>query len=246
MNPLNCTLPKQLLPLSSAKMLTLMATARRWWYSSLLNVCEGATTMDSPVWMPMGSRFSMLHTTRQLSLESRLRYRQQMVGRVGPRTASCWGTHMTSYSNSFHPLRHSSMITWSPNGHEPDRKPPTGSTISYVISCGGMARCSGILLTSVDKVNGMLSISSTQFNRNMCYAFMDKHWCQSVNLFKLAIKNTPTPIQFSTAWLANIRILVLELSPINNWLYNTGMSQKLDAPKKNDGEKTRNRLLNHI
>lgn len=241
MNPPNCTLPKQLLPLSSAKMLTLMATARRWWYSSLLNVWEGATTMDSPVWMPMGSRFSMLHTTRQLSLESRLgRYRQQIwQGWLVGRTASCWGTHMTSYSNSFHPLRHSSMITWSPNGHEPDRKPRTGSTISDVISCGGMARCSGILLISVDKVNWMLSISSTQFNRNMCYAFMDKHWCQSVNLFKLAIKNTPTPIQFSTAWWANIHsihILVLELSPINKDSYNTGMGQKLDT-KKMDGKK---------
>ena len=68
---------------------------------------------------------------------------------------------------------------------------------------------------------------------------MDKHWCQSVNLFKLAIKNTPTPIQFSTAWWANIHIihiLVLELSPINKDSYNTGMGQKLDT-KKMDGKK---------
>ncbi len=45
--------------------------------------------MLSPVCMPMGSRFSMLHTMMQLSFESR----------------------MTSYSNSFQPMTLSSMST---------------------------------------------------------------------------------------------------------------------------------------
>ena len=184
----------------------------------------------------MGSRFSMLHTTRQLSLESRLgRYRQQIwqVWLVPGRTASCWGTHMTSYSNSFHPLRHSSMITWSPNGpngHEPDRKPGTPYRIND-IRCYLM-RWDGAMLWNSSYICRQSKLNALQ------YAVQSKH---VLNLFKLAIKNTPTPIQFSTAWLANMRILVLELSPINKDSYNTGMGQKLDT-KKIDGEKTRNRL----
>ena len=49
----------------------------------LERVCDGATTMLSPVCMPRGSRFSMLQTVMQLSKLSRT----------------------TSYSISFHPLR---------------------------------------------------------------------------------------------------------------------------------------------
>lgn len=41
---------------------TLMAVWRSMKYSVSLSVWLGATTMDSPVWMPNGSRFSMLHT----------------------------------------------------------------------------------------------------------------------------------------------------------------------------------------
>ncbi len=47
-------------------------------------------TMLSPVWMPMGSKFSMLQTVTQLSARSRT----------------------TSYSISFQPSRYSSMRTW--------------------------------------------------------------------------------------------------------------------------------------
>ena len=51
--------------------MTSMEAVRRRWYSSLVRVCDGAMTMDSPVWMPMGSKFSMLHTVMQLSCASR-------------------------------------------------------------------------------------------------------------------------------------------------------------------------------
>src|SRR3990170_6409687 len=37
------------------------------WYSRFVNVCEGAMTMESPVWTPIGSKFSMLQIVRQLS-----------------------------------------------------------------------------------------------------------------------------------------------------------------------------------
>mmetsp|Transcript_74449 Transcript_74449/g.205204 ORF Transcript_74449/g.205204 Transcript_74449/m.205204 type:complete len:217 (-) Transcript_74449:1203-1853(-) len=62
---------------------TLIATERSFMYSALERVCEGATTMESPVWMPSGSKFSMLQTVMQLLAASRT----------------------TSYSTSFHPLR---------------------------------------------------------------------------------------------------------------------------------------------
>ena len=55
------------------------AVLRRWWSVSE-RVRQGAQTMDSPVWIPMASRFSMLQMMMQLSLESL----------------------MTSYSYSFH------------------------------------------------------------------------------------------------------------------------------------------------
>jgi hypothetical protein len=70
--------------------IVLIATLRSIWYSSSFSVCEGATTMDSPVWMPIGSKFSMLQTVMQLSRKSRT----------------------TSYSISFQPLRYSSTRTW--------------------------------------------------------------------------------------------------------------------------------------
>ena len=46
----------------SAALATLMEVARSMKYSELLSVWEGATTMESPVCTPRGSKFSMLHT----------------------------------------------------------------------------------------------------------------------------------------------------------------------------------------
>ncbi len=63
--------------------------SRSMWYSVLLRVCEGATTILSPVWIPSGSKFSMLHTVMQLSYASRT----------------------TSYSTSFQPFKLSSTNT---------------------------------------------------------------------------------------------------------------------------------------
>ena len=66
-----------------------MAIERSNWYSVSSRVCDGATTIDSPVWIPMGSKFSMLHTVMQLSAASRT----------------------ISYSISFQPRRLSSTRT---------------------------------------------------------------------------------------------------------------------------------------
>ncbi len=69
--------------------IVLIAIVRSMWYSSSLSVCDGATTIDSPVWMPRGSTFSMLQTVMVLSRPSRT----------------------TSYSSSFHPRSDSSTST---------------------------------------------------------------------------------------------------------------------------------------
>ena len=57
------------------------AASRMAWYSTSDSVWAGATVIESPVWTPMGSRFSIEQTTTQLSARSR----------------------MTSSSYSFHP-----------------------------------------------------------------------------------------------------------------------------------------------
>mmetsp|Transcript_36794 Transcript_36794/g.49753 ORF Transcript_36794/g.49753 Transcript_36794/m.49753 type:complete len:272 (-) Transcript_36794:1415-2230(-) len=71
----------------------LMAVSRSMWYSSLLRVWDGAMTMESPVCVPRGSKFSMLHTVTQLSSASRT----------------------TSYSTSFHPSIDLSTRIWGLN-----------------------------------------------------------------------------------------------------------------------------------
>ena len=68
----------------------LMAMSLRFWYSLSVRVCWGATVMESPVWTPMGSIFSMEQMMTTLSLVSRI----------------------TSSSNSFHPSTDSSKRTW--------------------------------------------------------------------------------------------------------------------------------------
>ncbi len=68
----------------------LIAEVRSIWYSWSDKVWDGATTMLSPVWTPIGSKFSMLQMVMQVSLPSRI----------------------TSYSISFHPASERSSRTW--------------------------------------------------------------------------------------------------------------------------------------
>ena len=68
------------------------AALRMTWYSRSVRVCAGATVTLSPVWMPMGSKFSMEQITTKLSAPSRI----------------------TSSSNSFQPITDSSIrISWT-------------------------------------------------------------------------------------------------------------------------------------
>ena len=68
---------------------TAMAALRMIWYSLSVRVSAGATVIESPVWMPIGSMFSIEQTMMQLSRLSRT----------------------TSISNSFQPSTDSSTRT---------------------------------------------------------------------------------------------------------------------------------------
>ena len=50
---------------------TAIAASRMSWYSLSVSVNAGATVIESPVCTPIGSTFSMEHTTMQLSARSR-------------------------------------------------------------------------------------------------------------------------------------------------------------------------------
>ena len=63
------------------------AASRIAWYSTSVSVWAGATVIESPVWMPIGSTFSIEQMITQLSARSRI----------------------TSSSNSFHPAIDRSM-----------------------------------------------------------------------------------------------------------------------------------------
>ena len=68
---------------------TRIEASRISWNSLSVSVSAGATVIESPVWMPIGSMFSMEQMMMQLSLRSRT----------------------TSISNSFQPSTDSSMRT---------------------------------------------------------------------------------------------------------------------------------------
>jgi hypothetical protein len=70
-----------------------MPSSRISWYSRSESVWIGATVIESPVWTPIGSRFSIEHTMTALPAPSRI----------------------TSSSNSFHPTTDSSTRI-SPTG----------------------------------------------------------------------------------------------------------------------------------
>ena len=83
----NCTLdPPVSTPISRS---TATEASRMRWYSLSVRVWAGATVIESPVWTPIGSRFSIEQTMMQLSRRSRT----------------------TSISNSFQPSTDSSIST---------------------------------------------------------------------------------------------------------------------------------------
>ena len=78
--------------------ITFRASSRIAWYSTSESVICGAIVIESPVWTPIGSRFSMEQTTTNVSATSRI----------------------TSSSNSFHPRTDSSTRTsWTGESERP-------------------------------------------------------------------------------------------------------------------------------
>ena len=88
-------------PVSTPIRATIFFEASRMaWYSTSVSVWAGATVMLSPVWMPMGSKFSIEQTMTKLSARSR----------------------MTSSSYSFHPRTDCSTSTsWTGLAERPQR-----------------------------------------------------------------------------------------------------------------------------
>ena len=73
---------------------TAMPRSRIRWYSRSVSVIAGATVTESPVCTPIGSKFSMEHTTTTLS----------------------WPSRISSSSNSFQPEMDSSISTLADRG----------------------------------------------------------------------------------------------------------------------------------
>ena len=87
-----------------------MADERSIWWSRSDRVCAGATTIESPVCTPIGSRFSMLQTVMHVSAASR----------------------MTSYSISFQPHSDRSISTWWMGDAARPRMATRSSSSSFV------------------------------------------------------------------------------------------------------------------
>ena len=83
-----------------------MAASRMRWYSRSVSVIAGATVIESPVWTPMGSRFSIEQTITTLSRPSRITSSSNSFQPSTPRSISvvCTGesssARPTSSSNS--------------------------------------------------------------------------------------------------------------------------------------------------
>mmetsp|Transcript_21859 Transcript_21859/g.74115 ORF Transcript_21859/g.74115 Transcript_21859/m.74115 type:complete len:220 (+) Transcript_21859:2689-3348(+) len=136
---------------------TLIAASRSIKYSRFVSVCDGATTMESPVCTPRGSKFSMLQTVMQLSRQSRT----------------------TSYSTSFHPRKswstricgdfNSSRATFASTmsssalSAKPDPAPPkvnaARTSTGYPIVSAACRACATVV-AAMDKAR----VSSISFN----------------------------------------------------------------------------------
>ena len=86
--------------------ITFKAADRSIWYSSSGRVCEGATTIESPVWVPRGSKFSMLQ--QMIVFWGNI---STLIGRSEMNAHTSAASRTTSYSNSFQPFMLRSIST---------------------------------------------------------------------------------------------------------------------------------------
>ena len=87
-----------------------MDASRMTWYSRSVRVMAGATVIESPVWTPIGSRFSIEQTITTLSAPSRI----------------------TSSSNSFQPMMLRSTST-EPTGESSSPRRMSVSNSSTIV-----------------------------------------------------------------------------------------------------------------
>ncbi len=98
--------------------ITAMPTSRMCWYSRSVSVMAGATVTESPVCTPIGSMFSMEHTTTTLSSRSRI---SSSSYSFQPSTLSSISTSLTGDSASPAAANRSSS---SGTCARPDPRPP--------------------------------------------------------------------------------------------------------------------------
>lgn len=95
-----------------------MPMSRSRWYSRSVSVIAGATVIESPVWTPIGSKFSMEQTTTTLSLRSRI---SSSSYSFQPRMDSSSSTSVVGESVRPCPaMRRSSSSSWA----KPEPAPP--------------------------------------------------------------------------------------------------------------------------
>ena len=100
----------QLQPPTMPRALTMFSDAlRSIWYSLLDRVSAGATTMESPVWMPTGSTFSMLQTAMALPLASRM-----VSNSISFQPAMYFSTRIWVMGEASSPMRAASRICSGP------------------------------------------------------------------------------------------------------------------------------------
>ena len=95
-----------------------MATSRMAWYSRSVSVIAGATVIESPVWTPIGSRFSIEQMMTTLSAASRITSSSYSFQ---PRIDSSASTSVTGEAASpMAAISRSSASSWA----KPDPTPP--------------------------------------------------------------------------------------------------------------------------
>ncbi len=98
--------------------MTAMPMSRSTWYSRSVRVIDGATVMESPVWTPMGSKFSMEQTTTTLSCLSRI---SSSSYSFQPRMDSSRSTSVVGdRARPWPAMRRSSSSSWA----KPEPAPP--------------------------------------------------------------------------------------------------------------------------
>mmetsp|Transcript_2615 Transcript_2615/g.4742 ORF Transcript_2615/g.4742 Transcript_2615/m.4742 type:complete len:268 (-) Transcript_2615:850-1653(-) len=158
---------------------TFSAVSRSMWYSSLDRVWLGAMTIESPVWTPRGSKFSMLQTVMQLSLASlTTSYSTSFQPSMDLSTRICG-----EVERAFPPISRSI----SSLSHIPDPKPPSAKA-DLIIKGYPIFSAATTASSTVSAVYDFAIFSS------ICSSFSEKSALSSVYITaSMGVPRTSTP-----------------------------------------------------